>query len=106
MMVEQPSILVRLVHSVPHINITLHRVNNTFDPKSVIYIEVSVISLSLRFFPFFACVFFILSFYSFVQFLLLWFALCAIASDFVLRGNNGHDRGHVRRRRRRQKEKN
>lgn len=46
MMVEQPSILVRLVHSVPHINITLHRVNNTFDPKSVIYVEVSVISLS------------------------------------------------------------
>lgn len=40
-MMEQPSILVRLVHSVPHINITLHRVNNTFDPKSVIYIEVS-----------------------------------------------------------------
>lgn len=38
---NQPSILVRLVHSVPHINVTLNRVNSTFDPKSVIYKEVS-----------------------------------------------------------------
>lgn len=38
---NQPSILVRLVHSVPHINVTLHRVNSTFDPKSVVYREVS-----------------------------------------------------------------
>lgn len=44
-MVEQPSILVRLVHSVPHINVTLHRVNSTFDPKSVIYKEVSILFL-------------------------------------------------------------
>lgn len=42
MMDHQPSILVRLVHSVPHINTTLHRVNSTFDPKSVIYKEVSL----------------------------------------------------------------
>lgn len=38
---NQPSILVRLVHSVPHINVTLNRVNSTFDPKSIIYKEVS-----------------------------------------------------------------
>lgn len=37
----QPSILVRLVHSIPHINATLNCVNSTFDPKSVIYKEVS-----------------------------------------------------------------
>lgn len=37
----QPSILVRLVHSVPHLNVTLNQVNSTFDPKSVIYKEVS-----------------------------------------------------------------
>ncbi|XP_055305610.1 protein tweety-2 isoform X2 [Sitodiplosis mosellana] len=36
---SQPSILVRLVHSVPHINVTLNRVNSTFDPRSVIYKE-------------------------------------------------------------------
>ncbi|XP_031632317.1 protein tweety-2 isoform X2 [Contarinia nasturtii] len=36
---NQPSILVRLVHSVPHINVTLNRVNSTFDPKSIIYKE-------------------------------------------------------------------
>lgn len=38
---RQPSILVRLVHSVPHVNITMQRVNSTFDPRSVIYKEVS-----------------------------------------------------------------
>lgn len=38
---NQPSILVRLVHSVPHINVSLDRVNSTFDPKSVVYKEVS-----------------------------------------------------------------
>lgn len=45
----QPSILVRLVHSVPHLNVTLNQVNSTFDPKSVIYKEVSE---KLRFFYF------------------------------------------------------
>lgn len=39
---SQPSILVRLVHSVPHINVTLDRVNSTFDPRSVAYKEVSI----------------------------------------------------------------
>lgn len=42
---SQPSILVRLVHSVPHINVTLNRVNSTFDPKSIIYKEVSIRNL-------------------------------------------------------------
>lgn len=39
---NRPSILVRLVHSVPHFNATFDRVNNTFDPKSAIYKEVSI----------------------------------------------------------------
>nr|XP_029723045.1 protein tweety-2-like isoform X1 [Aedes albopictus] len=34
-----PGFLVELLHSVPHINITLHRVNDTFNPNSSIYIE-------------------------------------------------------------------
>lgn len=34
-----PSFLVELLHSVPHINITLHRVNDTFNPNSTTYIE-------------------------------------------------------------------
>lgn len=38
---DSPSTLVRLLHSVPHVNITLHRVNSTFNPSSDIYIEVS-----------------------------------------------------------------
>uniref|UniRef100_A0A182VRQ5 Protein tweety homolog n=1 Tax=Anopheles minimus TaxID=112268 RepID=A0A182VRQ5_9DIPT len=36
-----PSFLVQLLHSVPHINITLHRVNDTFNPNSTVYTEVS-----------------------------------------------------------------
>lgn len=39
---DSPSTLVRLLHSVPHVNITLHRVNSTFNPNSDIYIEVSI----------------------------------------------------------------
>lgn len=39
---NRPSILVRLVHSVPHFNTTFDRVNNTFDPNSAIYKEVSI----------------------------------------------------------------
>lgn len=41
---EQPatSFLVELLHSVPHINITLHRVNDTFNPSSTVYIERAV----------------------------------------------------------------
>ncbi|KFB37317.1 hypothetical protein ZHAS_00004575 [Anopheles sinensis] len=35
-----PSFLVQLLHSVPHINITLHRVNDTFNPNSTVYIEL------------------------------------------------------------------
>lgn len=36
-----PSILVRLVHSVPHFNTTFSRVDPSFDPRSAIYKEVS-----------------------------------------------------------------
>lgn len=38
---SQPSILVRLIHSVPHINTTFNFVNDTFEPKSLVYREVS-----------------------------------------------------------------
>lgn len=49
---SQPSILVRLVHSVPHINVTLDRVNSTFDPRSVAYKEVSTIAVFPIFYAF------------------------------------------------------
>lgn len=39
---EPPSMIVRFLHSIPHVNITLHHVNSTFNPKSSVYIEVSV----------------------------------------------------------------
>lgn len=41
---NQPSILVRLVHSVPHLNISMNRVNSSFDPKNIVYREVSNLS--------------------------------------------------------------
>ncbi|KAF5284542.1 hypothetical protein FQA39_LY16992 [Lamprigera yunnana] len=31
--------LARLLHSLPHVNVTLHRINNTFDPRSPAYQE-------------------------------------------------------------------
>lgn len=34
--------LARLLHSLPHLNVTLHLVNNSFEPKSPVYLEVSV----------------------------------------------------------------
>ncbi|XP_060802913.1 protein tweety isoform X2 [Amyelois transitella] len=34
-----PPRLSRLLHSVPHINVTLHRVNDTFAPNSPVYLE-------------------------------------------------------------------
>lgn len=40
---EPPNLLVRLLHSVPHVNISLHPVNSTFNPKSSVYIEVSFV---------------------------------------------------------------
>ncbi|XP_055708757.1 protein tweety-2 [Phlebotomus papatasi] len=36
---EPPSMIVRLLHSVPRFNITLHRVSNAFNPNSDSYIE-------------------------------------------------------------------
>lgn len=59
---DEPSILVRLVHSVPHLNVSMNRVNSSFDPKNIIYREVSTIShnpglltqdktASLKYFP-------------------------------------------------------
>lgn len=39
---EQPSILVRILHSIPHVNYTFQRVNDTFNPDSDVYLEVSL----------------------------------------------------------------
>ncbi|CAD7087480.1 unnamed protein product [Hermetia illucens] len=36
---DQPSILVRILHSVPHVNATFQRVNDTFNPDSEVYLE-------------------------------------------------------------------
>ncbi|XP_026472309.1 protein tweety-like [Ctenocephalides felis] len=35
----EPPRLARLLHRLPHLNITLHRVNDTFDPTSDVYLE-------------------------------------------------------------------
>lgn len=37
----EKSIIVQLLHSIPHINVSLHFVNSTFNPNSKAYIEVS-----------------------------------------------------------------
>ncbi|TDG39481.1 hypothetical protein AWZ03_014099 [Drosophila navojoa] len=36
---EQPSILVKILHSIPHVNYTFRRVNDTFNPDSDVYLE-------------------------------------------------------------------
>ncbi|XP_055857390.1 protein tweety-2-like isoform X1 [Episyrphus balteatus] len=36
---DQPSILVRILHAIPHVNYTFRRVNDTFNPDSDIYLE-------------------------------------------------------------------
>jgi protein tweety len=36
-------ILAKILHSLPHLNITFHRTNNTFRPTDEIYLEVSII---------------------------------------------------------------
>jgi hypothetical protein len=37
----QVPFLAKILHSLPHLNITLHRTNNTFRPTDEIYLEVS-----------------------------------------------------------------
>lgn len=41
---EQPSILVKILHSIPHVNYTFRRVNDTFNPDSDVYLEVSTVA--------------------------------------------------------------
>lgn len=36
-------ILAKLLHALPHYNITFHRTNNTFRPTDEIYLEVNLI---------------------------------------------------------------
>lgn len=45
---EQPSILVKILHSIPHVNYTFRRVNDTFNPDSDVYLEVSTIHILLK----------------------------------------------------------
>uniref|UniRef100_A0A8W7PTB5 Protein tweety homolog n=1 Tax=Anopheles coluzzii TaxID=1518534 RepID=A0A8W7PTB5_ANOCL len=45
-----PSFLVQLLHSVPHINITLHRVNDTFNPNSTVYTETRRLGVAFTLF--------------------------------------------------------
>jgi hypothetical protein len=35
-------LLAKLLHSLPHYNITFHRTNNTFRPKNEVYLEVII----------------------------------------------------------------
>lgn len=35
-------IIAKLLHSLPHYNITFHRTNNTFRPTDEIYLEVNI----------------------------------------------------------------
>lgn len=37
----QAPILAKLLHTLPHYNITFHLVNNTFRPKNEVYVEVN-----------------------------------------------------------------
>lgn len=37
----EKSMIIHLLHSIPHINVSLHMVNSTFNPNSDVYIEVS-----------------------------------------------------------------
>lgn len=34
-------VIAKLLHTLPHYNITFHRINNTFRPNDEIYLEVS-----------------------------------------------------------------
>lgn len=41
-----PPLIAKLLHVyIPHINISLHKVNSTFDPTSNVYIEVSYLKI-------------------------------------------------------------
>nr|CAD7194669.1 unnamed protein product [Timema douglasi] len=37
-----PPLLARVFHAFPHLNISLHLVNSTFDPRSTVYLEASL----------------------------------------------------------------
>lgn len=37
----EKSMIINLLHKIPHINVSLHMVNSTFNPNSDVYIEVS-----------------------------------------------------------------
>lgn len=39
-------LIAKLLHSLPHYNITFHRTNNTFRPTDEVYLEVSAIILT------------------------------------------------------------
>jgi hypothetical protein len=39
----EKSFIIHLLHSIPHINISLQFVNSTFNPNSDVYVEVSTL---------------------------------------------------------------
>lgn len=43
-----PPRLARLLHALPHVNVTLHRVNDTFAPHSPVYLEVRSLHARLK----------------------------------------------------------
>lgn len=45
----QKPFIAELLHSIPHINISLQLVNSTFNPNSDIYIEVSALNINITF---------------------------------------------------------
>lgn len=42
--------LAKVFHGLPHLNVSLHSVNNTFNPHSEIYLEVNAYNVSFLFY--------------------------------------------------------
>lgn len=42
-------VIAKLLHALPHYNITFHKINSTFRPNDEIYLEVSKLSLEISF---------------------------------------------------------
>ena len=40
-------LIAKLLHALPHYNITFHRINNTFRPSNDVYLEVIKLALNL-----------------------------------------------------------
>lgn len=86
--------LANFFHSLPHLNVSFHLVNNTFNPGSDIYLEVTLLfhSLFSRYFLFFTLyfVFYTLDFvfcrvtYRFLHFLFSWITEWKLWKSFFM----------------------